>query len=1429
MAKSIWKSLRALCLGAPSSSAFLSNARLRSVIVLAAALAVQSPGRFLTAEEPDFTALHHAYDAEIQPLLKQYCIECHGGESVEGEVDFTTLEEGVKAVQHGEVWQRTNEMLSNGLMPPEDAPQPTATERVRIEAWLQSYLALASTVQSGDPGRVVLRRLSNAEYNYTIQDLTGVSSLTPASEFPGDGAAGEGFTNVGNALSMSPELVTKYLEAGKHITSHTVLLPDGFRFSPHTSRRDWSDELIAEIRRVYAHYTEPIDMDEMNLQGVEWGGSNGGRIPLAKYLAATFTARDALLAGSTSVGQVAIEHQLSPKYLEYLWSRLNAENLAPLLGSISAEWRQNGAADVAALERQVINWQQQLWKFSMVGRLGRRDGPTEWLEPVNPVVSQQVVRLKLPTDLRGKDFVLSLVANDAGDGDEHDFVVWQRPHLVAPGRPELLLRDVPEVTRRYRDERRQIVDETAGCLAALHEVSMHVEEIDWPKLAEQHQVRATTLAAWAEYLGLRTTDRAEVFDRFVTQEGLFGGDNKVVGWGNNATPYVAANPTDKIAEFPGPMRPHGVAMHPSSTQQVAVGWTSPISSLMQISLTLKRALPEVGTGIGWSLELRRGSTRRRLAIGKLTPDGLQTTEATVELGQLAILEGDLVSVIVDSREGHPIGDLTAIEFELHSLDGRDTWNLAEDVADQIFSGNPHSDRAGRAGIWSFYSETGGSEQRQLVEPPGSAMAKWREATTDADRQRLAKEVQELLAKGVAVQQEKPDALLHQQLLSISGPLVGAARRETLLAPQRSAADSTATFGQRPDGKEIAHEDLCVHAPTELKFSIPAELCAGSELIATAFLENELGAEGSVQCRVQEGRSAAEQGGTVDPTPDNNPIRNITDDDRTMSFSDPILVNENTAARTRVLASFAEFRQLFPAAMCYTSVVPHDETASVKLFHRDDDRLVRLVLSDDEATRLDRLWTELYFVSQSPLIQVSTIDELLEESREIGGAEELESMRDPIYRSAEEFRQQLIESESKQLEALQEFASRVFRRPLVGQESQRILALYREMRGQGIAHEEAIRVSLAHLFVTPAFLYRLEASPVELGAGPVSDWELATRLSYFLWSSTPDDELRAAAVSGRLRDSDVLVAQAKRMLADDRTRRLALEFACQWLHIRDFDEQDEKSERHFPTFLELRDDIQEESVCFFTHLFQSNGSILDLIDCDYAFLNEELAHHYGIPNVVGPEWRKVHGVRKFHRGGVLAQASVLAAQSGASRTSPILRGTWISETLLGERLPKPPKGVPPLPEEVDTETLSVRQLVEKHTSDPKCATCHRRIDPYGFSLEAFDAIGRFQTEDHAGRQVDTRVTAIDGLEFSGLAGLRDYILNTRRDAFVRHFCRKLLGFALGRSVQLSDQSLLDDMVSQLEANEYTFATAVEAIVNSRQFREIQGRELAAVKQ
>ena len=538
---------------------------------------------------------------------------------------------------------------------------------------------------------------------------------------------------------------------------------------------------------------------------------------------------------------------------------------------------------------------------------------------------------------------------------------------------------------------------------------------------------------------------------------------------------------------------------------------------------------------------------------------------------------------------------------------------------------------------------------------------------------------------------------------------------------------------------------------------------------------------------------------------------------------PVVTNQHSKARKRVEAVFDEFRQVFPASLAYTKIVPVDEVVTLTLFHREDDHLSRLILNDKQKARLDRLWDELHYVSRDALTLVDAFEMLWQFATQDADPSKFEPLRQPIKDGAVAFRQRLLDTEPRHLEAVIEFADRAYRRPLMDAEKNQLRGLYRQLRAQEVPHEDAIRLMLARVLVAPAFLYRAENAPAGKQAAVVGDYELADRLSYFLWSSMPDAELRNAAASGKLRTPAGLQAQMRRMLRDERVRRMSTEFGAAWLHLSGFDGLDEKSERHFPTFRDLRGDMYEETIRFFTDLFSNNRSVLALLDADYTFLNEALAKHYGIPGVTGPEWRRVDGIKQYSRGGILAEAAVLSKQAGASRTSPILRGDWITEVLLGQKVPRPPKDVPQLPADEATETLTMRELTEKHTSDRRCAGCHARLDPYGYALERFDAIGRYRDKDLGNRPINDHATNKDGAELQGFEGLRNYLLTKERDAFVRQFCKKLLGYSLGRAVQLSDEPLLDDMQIRLAASGYHVGTALDMIVSSPQFREIRGRD------
>lgn len=1344
-----------------------------------------------TAAEPSPQTLATTYTKEIRPLLQRHCWRCHDGKRHEADVDLEAFTTFASVRTAPPTWQKVLEMLDTGQMPPAEAKQPGDAERASLRAWVRSYLKVEAKAQAGDPGPVVLRRLSNAEYTYTVRDLTGLPELSPAKQFPVDGAAGEGFTNTGQALVMSPALLAKYLDAGKEIAGHAMLLPDGFRFSPSANRGDWTNELLGQIRGLYRRYCDNQGGTRVNLQGIVFDTNDGGRLPLEPYLVATLTERDALMAGTKTTAAVAQERGLSAKYFASLWEVLNGRESSPLLDVIRARWRNARVADVLALAAEIRQWQAALTQFQNVGHM------KSWMAPVQPITARQEIRLKMPTTITGSEFTLYLAASNTGAEAASDFVVWQRPRFVIPGRPDLPLRDVRAFTNEFLALRERFFHSTAKCLTAAAEID---GPADVAGLARKHGVDADALAAWLDYLGIGTP-AASKLDYFTTKMTRTAAFDFVKGWGTVETPSLVANASDRLVNIPGTLKPHGVCVHPSPTLQACVGWRSPIAGPIRLEGKVTHAHPLCGNGVTWALELRRGATRLRLAAG-IAQGSKSVPFGPVE--KLHVQKGDLISLLIGPRDRNHACDLTDLEMLIQNA--QKEWSLTRDVSDDVLAGNPHADRLGNPGVWHFYTEPDATPNTGHLIPGGSVLARWLLTDNSKEKAKLAADVQKLLTAGPPADAKHPDAALYRQLALLGGPLAARVKPEQHApVPEQSkhqAGLNPARFGKHPNGSPVDATSLCVPAASVVEVRLFAELFAGTEFVTTGVLHPQSSASGCVQLQAL----------TSKPTPTTGPRPD-----------QPFLVGNNSPARKRWERAFDDFRRWFPAALCYTKIVPVDEVVTLALYHREDEPLCRLMLDDAEKARLDRLWDELHFVSHDALTLVDAFRQLLEYASQDGDPKLFEPFRKPIHDRATAFRQALLDAEPRHLDAVLAFAARAYRRPLTADEGQHLRGLYRSLRGQGLLHDDAIRLTLARVFVAPAFLYRVEKAPPGTRSGPVSDAELASRLSYFLWSSPPDAELLSMAAAGRLHEPDVLVAQAGRMLKDARVRRLAVEFGCQWLHVHGFDTFDEKSERLFPTFAVLRGDLYEEPIRFFTDLFQRDSSVLTLFDADHTFLNESLAKHYGIPGVTGPAWRRVDGVRRYGRGGILGMGATLAKQSGASRTSPVLRGNWVSEVLLGEKLPRPPKDVPRLPEGEADASLTVRQLVEQHASDRRCAICHVRIDPFGFTLESFDAIGRSRTQDLGGRPIDTRAKLKDGTPLDGLDGLRHYLLTQRRADILHQFSRKLLGYALGRGVRLSDEPLLDDMLRQMENKDYRFSAAVETILRSPQFREIRGKE------
>jgi hypothetical protein len=1407
-----------------------------TIFVVSASLGAETPhpGTQSPANRPgQFIAIASEYSHDIRPLIAHVCLNCHSTAKQKGDLDLERFASLNDVRRDTKVWLKVAEMLDNGEMPPKEAKQPAAAERKQLRGWVERYLHAESLAQAGDPGPVVLRRLSNAEYTYTIRDLTGVD-LNPARDFPTDGAAGEGFTNTGNALVMSPALLTKYFDAGRDIAQHAVLLPDGFRFSPSTSRADWTNDLLAQIRALYRKYSDQAGASQVNLQGIVFNTNDGGRLPVERYLAATFDVRAQLQHGSdvkTAIATVAKNDRLNSKYLGILWDTLSDREPSLLLDQIRAHWRAASADDAPRIAAEIAQWQKALWRFASVGHIGKVGGPRAWQEPLDPIAAAQELRIKLPAPAKGrKDITLYLVASDGGDGNAGDLVIWQRPRLVAPGRPELLLRDVDDFTREMSARRERTFAATAKALAAAAEAGLASGKVDLAALAKAHAVDVDSLTAWFDYLGIGSSAAIKL-DYLATKVPKASTYDFIQGWSTNDLPQLLANSSGQHVRVPGNMKPHSVCVHPSPTLFAAVGWRSPMAGTIEIEGKVTHAHPECGNGVEWRLELRRGATRQRLAEGVAQGGRVGLIHRTEGL---TVQPGDFVSLLVGPRDGNHSCDLTNLELSLKTTGAHSReWDLARDVSGDVLAGNPHADRFGNAGVWHFYSEPVKDGEIAAVIPAGSLLARWQAAAKPSNKQRLAQAVQQLLQSGppANADEKDPDVALYRQLSSLGGPIfmrawprVAAEHREKSPADTRFGVNR-ARFGKHPDGSTIEAASLCVQAPSVIEVRLPADLAAGTEFVTVGSLDPKVGHEGSVQLEVLASKPEKTSGLLPISVTDKRMNSTWTDNKHKLSETTPLIVNEGSAARIRVAASFERFRSVFPVALCYTKIVPVDEVVTLTLYYREDEALQRLMLSDAETRYLDRLWNELHFLSRDALKSVDALAQLLEYATQDADPKVFEPLGKPFNDRAAAFKKSLLAAEPRQIDALVAFAGRAYRRPLTDADGSELRSLYRKLRKQGLSHEEAFQLALARIFVSPDFLYRREAAPAGSDPTPVSDWELASRLSYFLWSSQPDAELRAAAAKATLHNPDVLAKQSRRLLADPRIRRLATEFACQWLHIYDFNSLSEKSEKVFPEFTELRGDMYEESIRFFTDFFQNDGSVIGMLESDHTFVNDRLARFYGIPTAANEHgWRRVEDVRRYGRGGILALATTLAKQSGASRTSPILRGNWVSEVLLGEKLPKPPKDVPRLPEsETGTEGFTVRQLIERHRSDARCSSCHVKFDPFGFALEDFDAIGRFRNRDLAGRPVDTKTKLPDGTPIDGLAGLRDYLAVTRRTTFVHQFCRKLLGYALGRGVQLSDEPLLAEMQQRLAANNYRISVAIQTILESRQFLAIRGRD------
>jgi hypothetical protein len=582
-----------------------------------------------------------------------------------------------------------------------------------------------------------------------------------------------------------------------------------------------------------------------------------------------------------------------------------------------------------------------------------------------------------------------------------------------------------------------------------------------------------------------------------------------------------------------------------------------------------------------------------------------------------------------------------------------------------------------------------------------------------------------------------------------------------------------------------------------------------------------------------------------------------------------------ADRARYQAAFARFAGVFPDVFYVSErgrYFPDDSQDKGRLlsagyhnvmgYFRDDTPLMELILDERGCQELNRLWDEFdfiadftartwvqYYFNQSGEVQGkgSESGTLRPSDKDVATPGIIFGLRDAYLAKAAPFHNDTAseairyhfqwvndtlravekmraDAEPHQLDALVRFAGRAWRHPLTAAEREAVRADYRALRESGgLSHEEAMRDSLVRILMSPKFCYRIDLVEAAAGgsnagaaAAPLSGIALANRLSYFLWSSMPDEELLARAAAGDLAKPEVIAAQARRLLKDERARALSAEFGGNWLDFRRFEEINTVDRERFPTFTnELREAMFEEPVRFLDDVVRNNLSVLDLLYGDYTFVNPVLARHYGMPEVSG--WTRLDHAGEYGRGGLLPMAAFLTQNAPGLRTSPVKRGYWVVRRVLGEVIPPPPATVPELPADEAKSDLPLRDMLAKHRANSTCAACHARFDGLGLAFEGYGPIGERRTHDLAGRAVETAAVFPGGSQGSGFEGVQTYIREHRQNDFVDNLCRKLLAYALGRSLMLSDEPLIERMRA---ADRFT--PLVEAIVTSPQFRNKSGR-------
>ncbi len=640
------------------------------------------------------------------------------------------------------------------------------------------------------------------------------------------------------------------------------------------------------------------------------------------------------------------------------------------------------------------------------------------------------------------------------------------------------------------------------------------------------------------------------------------------------------------------------------------------------------------------------------------------------------------------------------------------------------------------------------------------------------------------------------------------------------------------IGRHPAGGEIGPDDFVLAGETKPRLTLVVpEGMAAAQLAVDVELDVEHGADSVVRCRIADTGMAGKTAAAV-------------------GAASALLGNPASPAAREWRVGVAEFARLLPEVSQREPAPsdrdpippPFDNTYNLPernhfhyaiKYHRDDRFLVEHILGDAAREQLDHAWTDLLtafeyhdanlrFVAKKFAVDLGGrgIADLDAEAIARLPAEPrgyIERLHDE-YHSAQ---RALAAAEPGHVADGLKLAERAWRRPLAPDEQRRLRDYYSRLRNdEQLDHVRAVRALLARILVAPAFLYRAEATPGSGGeVAPLSDWELAGRLSYFLWSSVPDDELRRAAAAGKLSEPDELARQTRRMLQDPKAGRLAAEFFGQWLGFYRFDEFRGIDSQRFPEFDDaLKASMLAEANSFCEHIVREDRPPAEILFADYTFVNQALARHYGLDAGEIPTGRhvRVDQLTDQHRGGVLGMAAVLASTSAPLRTSAVKRGDWVLRRVIGTPVSPPPADAGSIAaDDAGADGLTVRRRLEAHRTAASCVNCHAQIDPLGFALEHYDPLGRWREAYRDGQPIDSAGTLSDGTEITGLDGLKQY-LRREQPQFERNLCGKLLGYALGRTELASDRPLIEAMQADLKSGG-RFGALVERIVASRQFR------------